>query len=230
MAADASPDDVRLSRALLLAVGERCSAVRGPVISKTPSCPRTGSFTRRLRRAGRPCCRSSTNWATAARTSASPHHDATHSVDARWSQEHCQANSAARPSRVLGRNGRRRRVPEPAENTGQGPQRHHTTILPIQWTPEPRTLPSNSAARPRCSATKRTWRTPTRRCRATRRRTLTGPACTRTGGSPLWAGSSRADGHRTMPCEAAPTRRSCRHLPPAAATRPPPAAITRLSS
>ena len=30
MAADASPDDVRLSRALLLAVGERCSAVRGP--------------------------------------------------------------------------------------------------------------------------------------------------------------------------------------------------------
>ena len=30
VAADASPDDVRLSRALLLAVGERCSAVRGP--------------------------------------------------------------------------------------------------------------------------------------------------------------------------------------------------------
>ena len=90
--------------------------------------------------------------------------------------------------------------------------------------------PHSADKRPRCSATKRTWRTPTRRCRATRRRTLTGPACTRTGGSPLWAGSSRADGHRTMPCAAAPTRRSCRHLPPAAATRPPPAAVTRLSS
>ena len=42
VAADTSPDDVRLSRALLLAVGERCSAVRGPRHLEDPVVPPDG--------------------------------------------------------------------------------------------------------------------------------------------------------------------------------------------
>ena len=55
----ASLDDVHLSRALLLAVGERCSAVRGPRHLEDAVVSLDALHTQAARR--RPCCKSSTN-------------------------------------------------------------------------------------------------------------------------------------------------------------------------